>query len=173
MRRRNMWSVGVGLVVALMLGVFGLGFSGCASDGSKSERLKAAAPTPPEAKLIANQVMRFALSEKDYSIEELQTIRGIMLDAKVVLVTALQESPTTLDAVRMDYLKTKNPEMGELANTVLQILVLRLRPLIDQGKTDLAGQYIESVIDGAALAINTKIGFASVRYSYDWAELGT
>ena len=172
MRKRNVWRICSVVLVLVLSVVGGMGLSGCATDGDRGERLKAAAPTPPEAKLIANQVMRFALSEKNYSLDELRTIRGIMLDAKVVLVTALQESPTTLDAVRMDYLKTKNPEMGELANTVLQILVLRLRPLIDQGKTDLAGQYIESVIDGAALAINTRIGFASVRYSYDWIELG-
>lgn len=156
----RMRAIVVLVLCVLVMGLSMAGLSGCATDGDRSERLKAAAPTPPEAKLIANQVMRFALSEKDFSPEELQTIRGIMLDAKVVLVTALQESPTTLDAVRMDYLKTKKPEMGELANTVLQILILRLRPLIDQGKTDLAGQYIEAVIDGAAMAINIRIGLA-------------
>lgn len=142
----------IGLLMVVFLAV------GCATDGDKGERLKAAAPTPPEAKLIANQVMRFALSEKDFSNEKLQMIRGIMVDAKAVLLTGLKEDPTNLDVIRMDYIKSKNPEMGELANTVLQILVLRLRPLIDQGKTDLAASYIEAVLDGAVLAINTKMG---------------
>lgn len=151
---------GVRVFVMLVLGLSVMAMPGCATDGDRSERLKAAAPTPPEAKLIASQVMRFALSEKDLSREQMETIRSIMLDAKVVLVAAIETSPTTLDAVRMDYLKTKNPEMGELANTVLQILVLRLRPLIDQGKTDLAGQYIEAVVDGAVMAIDTNIGMA-------------
>lgn len=142
---------------------------GCATDPETGEKIKwsKAAPTPPEAKLIAHGMMRLAIAEIAMDPGKLTSIRDIMTDSKTVLLTGLQEDPTHLDAIRLNYLKTKNPELGNLANTVLQVLVLRLRPLIDQGKTDLASQYIEAVLDGAVMAIDGNVETAWRRGEWD------
>lgn len=139
------------MLFSVMVGLGAL--PGCKTDPETGERVKAAAPSPPEARLIAHGIMRLAIAEIKMKPEKLVLIKDIMQDSKAVLLTGLKKDPTNLDAIRMSYLSNKNPEMGTLANTVLQVLVYRLRPLIDQGKTDLAGQYIESVIEGAVSAI--------------------
>ena len=128
----------LGLVLAL----------GCASGGGKVQP-----PSPPEANLLAYSVMTFALTAKEVSPEKLAAIESIMQDSKGILLQALKEDPQNLDQARLNYLAGKDPALGALANTVLQVLIYRLKPLIDTGKTDLAAQYIESVLDGALEAI--------------------
>lgn len=155
------------LVVIALCGLLVL--PGCATDPETGEKIKwsKAAPTPPEAKLIAHGMMRLAIAEIAMDPGKLTSIRDIMTDSKTVLLTGLKEDPTHLDVIRLNYLKTKNPELGNLANTVLQVLVLRLRPLIDQGKTELASQYIEAVLDGAVMAIDGNVETAWRRREWD------
>lgn len=155
------------LVVIALCGLLVL--PGCATDPETGEKIKwsKAAPTPPEAKLIAHGMMRLAIAEIAMDPGKLTSIRDIMTDSKTVLLTGLKEDPTRLDVIRLNYLKTKNPELGNLANTVLQVLVLRLRPLIDQGKTELASQYIEAVLDGAVMAIDGNVETAWRRREWD------
>lgn len=142
----------LGLVAILIF----MGMMGCATNPETGERmkLKALAPSPPEATLIARQVMRLAITSQDLDAAQLAEIRLVMLDAQSVLLTGLKEDPANLDMVRLHYLSSKNAEVGSLANTVLAVLTYRLRPLVDKGKTDLAAQYIEAVISGAVQAID-------------------
>lgn len=122
---------------------------GCASTGN----IKDLAPTPPESQLIAHQVMKLALTAKDVGQDKLLDIRTIMVDSERILLAALKDG-TSIEAAHSNYLASKNPELGALANTVLAILTYRLRPLVDQGKTDLAAQYIQAVLAGAVIAID-------------------
>lgn len=124
---------------------------GCAADG------RVPPPTPAEAKLIATSVMRLASAETGLERHELGSVRDILLDAKRVIAVALREDPSSVQQVTSAYLLSKPTLYAELANTVLGVLVARLRPVIDQDKTDLAGEYVESVIDGAVLAIDLQL----------------
>lgn len=149
------------MLLGLVLGLLALPLlPGCAIDPETGERVASqAAPTPPEAKLIAHGVMRLAVSDaQKWDAERLAQVKTLMLDAESVLLAGLARDPEHLDAIRMNYLKDKNPEFGELANTVLQVLVIRLRPLIDQGRTGLAAEYVEAVIAGAVQALDGRTG---------------
>jgi hypothetical protein len=129
----------------LLLSMFLLG--GCVKD-------KYVAPTPPEAGLIAWQVMSLGLSTQNVPVHKADIIEDIMIDAKTVLVHMLKQEVVDMEAARIEVLHRYAPEYAMLADTVLQVLVYRLRPLIDQGKTDLAISYVEAVIDGALGAID-------------------
>lgn len=121
------------------------------------EKVKVEPITPPEAKLLAMKMMDFATDRDHTDLKTLEAIKTIMHDAKGVLLLALKENPEELNAARSTFLESRNTPYAEIANTVLEILVLRLRPLIDQGKTDLAASYIKHVIEGAILAIDHKL----------------
>ena len=146
-------------ICLLMVMVFStLGISGCAGNSERAERIKALAPPPEVVGLIANQAMRIVLEKKDLSPEKMKAIQIIMVDAKGVLVSTLKEDPSNLESVRLEYLGSKDPDVAELANTVTQLAVFWAQSMIDRGKTDKAGTYIESVLDGAVMALNAKIG---------------
>lgn len=132
--------------------------SGCAGNSERAERIKALVPPPEVVGLIANQAMRIVLEKKDLSPEKMKAIQIIMVDAKGVLVSTLKEDPSNLESVRLEYLGSKDPEVAELANTVTQLAVFWAQSMIDRGKTDRAGDYVESVLDGAVMALNAKIG---------------
>lgn len=136
-----------GKFLTLLIGLVFVFTFGCATGG------KVQPPSPPEANLLAYSVMTFALTAKDVSPEKLEAIEAIMQDSKGVLLRTLQENPQNLDGARLSYLADKDPALAALANTVLEVLIYRLKPLIDTGKTDLAGQYVEAVLSGALDAI--------------------
>ena len=136
------WAQLIIVSAALAVGV------GCAKDQ------KVEPPTPPEAKMMAYSVMKFAMTRKEVGATDLQNIETIMLDAKSLLVVTMRENPEQLNTVRMQYLAEQAPEYAALVDMVLGVLVYRLTPLIDQGKTEQAVMYIEAVVDGAVLAID-------------------
>ena len=70
----------------------------------------------------------------------------------------LQENPSQLERGFKNVLVQYDSAYAQLINTVLQIAVLRIRPLIDQGQTDLASQYLQAVIDGSIDTIDFYVG---------------
>lgn len=146
-------------ILLIFMAVSSLGaLTGCSGLSERAERVKAYMPPPEIIGLMANQGMRVVLEKKDMDVEKMKAIQIIMVDAKGVLMATLKEDPGNLEAVRLEYLGTKEPELAELANTVLQLAVFWSQSMIDRGKTDMAGQYLEAAIDGAVMALNAKIG---------------
>lgn len=146
----------ISLMVAAAI-VLAASLPGCATDPETGERVKVVAPSPEASKALGFEAMDFVLSRKELTPEKLESIKMIMVDSKSVLMNGLKEDPQNLEMIRLDYLKSKNPEAGRIANTVLTLLVTGIGPLIDKGKTDLAASYIQAVLEGAVLAINLKL----------------
>jgi hypothetical protein len=142
---------GVGLALVL-IGVLVLSMA-CANEVDWGQ----VAPTPMEVQLITHHAMVLALTKEGVNHDDLLDIRMALVDAKAVFQFALKEGED-LEVVQSRYVAKLRPDIAPLVDLAVVILVGRTRVLIDQGKTDLAEEYITGTLNGAISGVDTVLG---------------
>lgn len=148
---RHQWcrtSILLGILSVILL-------SGCATGG------KMAPPNPFEVRLISQATMSTIITTRDIPEDKLLVLRGVFVSGNSILTLALREDLTGFENAQGVFLQNLDTQLlGPYANvvqTVMGIAVLRLRPVIDQGKTDLAAEYLDAVLGGCVQAIDSKL----------------
>lgn len=118
-------------------------------------KVKVPPPTKEEVKALAFAGMRLGLnsSKLNENPEKLEALRGHLQGVKGVLSAALASGNPDLTQIKLDFVESIDADLAVVIDLTLGIVVGRVRPLIDQGKTDEAAGYLEAAIDGALLAL--------------------
>ncbi len=138
-------------IIAAMLFI-SIAFLGCrAGDGTGQ-----APPSPMEAKIAAQTIMSVALTQENLDRAQLEALQRVFIGIKAVMVNTLSENPTELVPVTQTFLVNVDPVYQDLAEGIVQILLMRIRPYLDTTNPDLAlaTSYVEAVLDGAIIGIN-------------------
>jgi hypothetical protein len=113
-------------------------------------------PSPLEAKLAAQTIMLVALSAEKVDAQQTDDLITVFVLTKQSLMTALSEDPSGIQGASAVIVKGVDPLYQDLVDGVVQILLIRIRPYVDQQNPDLqlAMEYVEAVMDGATTALN-------------------
>jgi hypothetical protein len=138
-------------IIGLMLFI-SIAFLGCRTgDGTGPPPV-----SPFEAKIAAQNIMSFALIQENMDRAQLEALQSVFTGARFVMLNTLSADPTELEPVTRSFLVNVDPVYQDLAEGIIQILLLRIKPYIDTTNPDLAlaRSYIEAVLDGAIAGIN-------------------
>lgn len=139
----------------MILLCFALLFFGCATNGKSVPP-----PSPIEAQVLSTAIMAVGLeSKKNLDVEQLRKLTLILEDSRALLIAALDNDPATFPTVGNSIVAGVNPSYRALINAVVGVLVVRLQPAVDQGKTALAAEYVNAVLTGAQQAVQDRIAF--------------
>ncbi len=137
--------------VALFMTTAMLG--GCATgpDGAQP-------PSPLEVQLLARAAMSTLIVTENVPMDKLIVIKDVLTTANSGLMIALKEDPSNLLGVQNDLLGKHREALGpyyDIIDVVLTIAIIRMRPAIDQGQTELAAQYLDAVFTGSIQSIDS------------------
>lgn len=137
-----------------------LTFSGCASTNPDGTPRQVQPMQPIEAQHLATAMMAVALeSKKNLDVEELKKVGLLLEDSRQLLVATLDDDPSTFPQVGHGFVEGVKPAYRNLINAVVGVLIIRLQPTLDQGKTALAAEYVNAVLIGAQIAVKDQIDF--------------
>lgn len=137
------------IILLLFLGVF---LVGCTENAS-FENL-----SPTEAGILSHTTMYLGLKQSKTPLDQAELIKNAVNDTKVILLAVLQQDPENIFTITVTSIDKLSAEYRPLVDGLLQLLLSKLRPLIDQGKTDKAAEYINQVLTGASKAVDKYIG---------------
>ncbi len=115
-------------------------------------------PSPFEVQLLARAAMSTLIAAENVPMDKLVVIRDVLTTTNTGLMIALKEDPSNLLGVQNDLLGKHREALGpyyDIMDAVLTIAIIRMRPAIDQGQTDLAAQYLDAVFTGSTQAIDS------------------
>jgi len=118
-----------------------------------------APPTPLEVKILSQTSMSLAILTGKLEPIQVQKLLPILGDVRGVLQLAIVEDPTNLEPISLGFLTKVDPVYRELVKGMVTIIIVRVRPYINQGDDGLkkASEYIDAVFDGAILACEQSI----------------
>ena len=113
-----------------------------------------APPTPLEVKILSQTSVSLAILAAKLEPDQVQKFMGILGDVQGVVLLAIKEDPTKLEGVTLSFLSKVDPIYREMVSGMVTIIIVRVRPYIDQGDEGLkkANEYIEATFNGAVLA---------------------
>ena len=149
-KRMNGTQLLLATVVAGSIGLFG-----CATGGEN--RVKLNPPTPEETFFLAKAATMAGIRSAELSVGKLEKFKTYLGDARISVNTALQEEAPDLTQVKLDFVSKISPEYQDTMMLGLQVLVTRVRPLIQQGRSKEAGPYVQAAIEGALAAVDLRM----------------
>jgi len=113
-----------------------------------------APPTPLEVKILSQTSMSLTILTAKLEPSDVQKLMTIFGEVRGVLQVVLVEDPTNVEPVTLGFLAKVDPVYREMVKGVVTIILIRVRPYIDQGDDGLklATEYINAALDGAMLA---------------------
>ena len=111
-------------------------------------------PSPLEVQSLTAISVGLAVSDMD--AEKLAKMHSILTAAQSSMNLALNNDPTTVEAVNLEFVEGLDPVYQDIVGNLLNILVLRIKPYIDTENPDLelARGYVDAVFTGALQSIS-------------------
>ena len=133
---------------------------GCAVDPNTGERVKPQPPSPLQAGASARVIMSSSLLAAKVDRDTSETIHRALVDVRKVTLDFLKGPTDPLDPTQPlqeqygGVLGKYDPQIALIVDSVLQLVIITIQPMIDTKKTELATEYVEHIFNGAITAIS-------------------
>jgi hypothetical protein len=118
-----------------------------------------APPTPFEVKILASTAMAVGIHSQKMTDPQLEKLVVVLRDARGVIQLAIAEDPNTVEPITLGIADKLDPVYAASVKGMLQLLIVRIRPMIQEGgDLKLAGEYVDAVFGGAIQACGEALG---------------